>query len=344
MKAAPMPIDLRSDTVTKPTVEMRAAMASADVGDDVYGEDPSAIALESRVATLLGKQAALFVPSGTMGNQVAIMCHSQRGDEVYAGEGSHCIWYESGAGAAFGGVQFVEVGKGGLYDASELAAALKPIAYYCPNPRLVVVENTHNRGGGKVFPASAVDGIAKLAKERGLALHLDGARIWNAAIASGTSEMALAAPFDTVSVCFSKGLGAPVGSVLAGSAETILRARRFRKMLGGGMRQIGGLAAACSYALDHHRARLASDHANARRFAELVTRAPGVSIETPQTNIAMVDLDRDAAPVAAALAERGVLVSAFGAKRLRVVTHLDVGEAEIERAAGELCALLGKRP
>lgn len=339
-----MPIDLRSDTVTRPTAEMRAAMAKAEVGDDVYGEDPSAIALESRVAALLGKQAALFVPSGTMGNQIAIMCHSQRGDEVYTGEGSHCIWYESGAGAAWSGVQFVEVGKGGLYEASELAAALKPIAYYCPNPRVVVVENTHNRGGGKVFPSSAVDGIATLAKERGLALHLDGARIWNAAIASGATEKALAAPFDTVSVCFSKGLGAPIGSVLAGSAETILRARRFRKMLGGGMRQIGGLAAACSYALDHHRARLADDHANARRFAEIVAAAPGTTIEQPETNIVMVDLDRDAGPMAAALAARGVLVSAFGPKRLRVVTHLDVGPSEIERATRELCALLAVRP
>lgn len=338
-----MPIDLRSDTVTKPTAEMRAVMARADVGDDVYAEDPSALALEARVAELLGKQAALFVPSGTMGNQIAIMCHSQRGDEVYTGEGSHCVWYESGAGAAWSGVQFVEVGKGGLYDAGELGAALKPIAYYCPNPRLVVVENTHNRGGGKVFPAASVAGIADLARQRGLALHLDGARIWNAAVASATTEKTLAAPFDTVSVCFSKGLGAPIGSVLAGSSETMLRARRFRKMLGGGMRQIGGLAAACSYALDHHRARLATDHENARRFADIVAAAPGTSIEKPETNIVMVDLDRDAGPVATSLAERGVLVSAFGPRRLRVVTHLDVDTAAIERAAGELSALLTVR-
>jgi threonine aldolase len=340
----PMPIDLRSDTVTKPTAEMRAAMAAADVGDDVYGEDPSAQALEARVADLLGKEAALFVPSGTMGNQLAILCHSQRGDEVYTGAGSHCIWYESGAGAAWSGVQFVEVGAGGLFDASELSAALKPIAYYCPNPRLVVVENTHNRGGGKVFPAAAVAGIAELARERGLALHLDGARLWNAAIASGASEKALAAPFDTVSVCFSKGLGAPIGSVLSGRAETIVRARRFRKMLGGGMRQIGGLAAACAYALDNHRTRLATDHENARRFAEIAATAAGARVEAPETNIVMVDLDREAGPVAAALAQRGILVSAFGPERLRVVTHLDVGAAEVEQAAEELRTLLAVRP
>ena len=338
-----MPIDLRSDTVTKPTAEMRAAMAKAEVGDDVYGEDPSALALEARVADLLGKQAALFVPSGTMGNQIAILCHTQRGDEVYTGEGSHCIWYESGAGAAWSGVQFVEVGKGGIYEATELARALKPIAYYCPNPRLVVVENTHNRGGGKVFPREAVAGIAALARERGLALHLDGARLWNAAVASGTSERDLAAPFDTVSVCFSKGLGAPIGSVLAGTRETIGRARRFRKMLGGGMRQIGGLAAACAYALDHHRERLGQDHENARRLAEIVASSASATVEKPETNIVMVDLDRDAGPVAAALAERGVLVSSFGPRRLRVVTHLDVARRDVERAAEELCTLLAGR-
>jgi len=337
-----MLMDLRSDTVTKPSAGMRQAMAAADVGDDVYGEDPGAHALEARVAQLLGKEAALFVPSGTMGNQIAILCHSQRGDEVYAGEGSHCIWYESGASSAWSGVQLVEVGKGGIFSAAELLAALKPIAYYCPNPRLVVVENTHNRGGGKVFPPALVSEIAAAAKRHSLGLHLDGARLWNASVASGLSEHELAAPFDTVSVCFSKGLGAPVGSVLAGSRETIQRARRFRKMLGGGMRQIGVLTAACVYALDHHRARLADDHTNARAFAETVRASGRATVETPETNIAMIDLNQEAAAVSAVLAKRGVLLSAFGPKRLRVVTHMDVSAADVERAARETVAVLSE--
>ena len=223
------PIDLRSDTVTKPTPAMRDVMAQAEVGDDVYGEDPSVRALEEQVAALLGKEAALFVPSGTMSNQIALLCHTSRGDEVYVGEGSHCAYYESGAGAAWSGVQFAEVGRGGIYDAKALALAIRPRAFYMPNPRLVVVENTHNRGGGKIFPAGEVDAIAKTARDKGLALHLDGARIWNASAASGISERGLAAPFDTVSVCFSKGLGAPVGSALLGNRETIGRAHRFRK-------------------------------------------------------------------------------------------------------------------
>ncbi|NUP12993.1 MAG: aminotransferase class I/II-fold pyridoxal phosphate-dependent enzyme [Polyangiaceae bacterium] len=338
-----MPIDLRSDTVTKPTAAMKRAMVEADLGDDVYGEDPSARALEERVAVLLGKEAALFVPSGTMGNQIAIACLTERGDEVYAGEGSHCIWYESGAAGAYSGVQLVEVGKGGLFTADELAATLKPVAYYCPNPRVVVVENTHNRGGGKVFPQTEVLRVAAVAKERGLSLHLDGARLWNAAAASGLSERELAAPFDTVSVCFSKGLGAPVGSALAGPAATIKKARRIRKMLGGGMRQVGILASACNFALEHHRARLATDHDNAKRFAAIASKGRGVRIETPETNIAMVDLEIDAAPIASVLAARGVLTSPFGPRRLRVVTHLDVTTAEVEQAAAALVSALEER-
>lgn len=340
MLPAAMPIDLRSDTVTQPTAAMRRAMAEAAVGDDVYAEDPSARALEERVAALLGKEAGLFVPSGTMGNQIAIACHTERGDEVYAGEGSHCIWYESGAAGAWSGVQLVEVGRGGLFSAGELEAALKPRAYYCPNPRLVVLENTHNRGGGRVFPQADVLAVASAARAHGLALHLDGARLWNAAVASGRSERELCEPFDTVSVCFSKGLGAPVGSLLAGARARIEKARRLRKMLGGGMRQIGVLTAACSHALEHHRTRLAEDHRNAATFAELARRVPGVTVEPPETNIVMVDLDRDAAPVAAALAARGVLVSPFGPRRLRAVTHLDVSAAQVAEAASVLGSVL----
>jgi threonine aldolase len=334
-------IDLRSDTVTKPSAPMREAMARAEVGDDIYGEDPMVRALEERVADLLGKEAALFVPSGTMGNQIALLCLARPGDEVYAGEGSHCAWYESGAAGAWAGVQIVEVGRGGLFDARELAAAIKPRAFYCPNPRAVVVENTHNRGGGRVFPQAAVREIERVARAEGLSLHLDGARLWNAAVATGLSEREMAAPFDTASVCFSKGLGAPVGSALAASRETIERARRLRKMLGGAMRQAGIVAAGALYALEHHRARLAADHESARRFADVVRSSGRAEVASPETNIAMVDLAVDAEPVVRALAARGVLVSAFGPRRLRVVTHLDVSAEEVARAAEALVDVCG---
>jgi threonine aldolase len=323
---------------------MKRAMAQAEVGDDVYGEDPTARALEQRIAALLGKEAALFVPSGTMGNQLAILSQTERADEVYAGQGSHCIWYESGAGAAWSGVQLVEVGSGGLFTAAELEAAIKPQAYYMPRPRLVVVENTHNRGGGKVFPQDEATRIAALARREGLAVHLDGARLWNAAAATGASLEELAAPFDTVSVCFSKGLGAPIGSALAGPSAVVRRAHRFRKMLGGGMRQVGMLAAACLHAIEHHRGRLIEDHDNARRFARVVADAPGVSVEAPQTNIVMVDLDVDAANVVARLAEKDVLAAPFATRRIRVVTHLDVTAQQVEEAARAFVAVLRETP
>jgi threonine aldolase len=264
------PIDLRSDTVTRPTPAMRDAMARAEVGDDVYGEDPSVKRLEAEVAGLLGKEAALFVPSGTMGNQLALLCHTERGDEVYAGEGSHCIWYESGAAAAWSGVQLVEVGRGGIFDAEELERAIKPPAYYMPRPRLLVVENTHNRGGGRVWPLAQLGEVCDAARRRGLALHLDGARLWNASVASAESPATLARAFDSVSVCFSKGLGAPVGSALAGSKPLIEKAHRLRKMLGGGMRQVGVLAAAASYAIEHH---IGPARARPRERARLRERA-----------------------------------------------------------------------
>ncbi|MFI5308392.1 MAG: low-specificity L-threonine aldolase [Polyangiales bacterium] len=332
-------IDLRSDTVTQPSAAMREAMARAEVGDDVYGEDPTVNRLQERAAELLGKQAALFVPTGTMANQIALLCHCQRGDEVLAGEANHCVLYESGAGSAWAGVSFCIVGSGGLFDAQQMLAAVKPPEYHFPRTRLVALENTHNRGGGRVFPQADVLAIAKAAAERGLALHIDGARVWNAAIATGLSPAALASPADTVSACFSKGLGAPAGSVLAGSTELMARAHRFRKMLGGGMRQAGVLAAAALYALDHNRERLADDHANARLLATGLSRIAGVACDGAQveTNIVNFDLPgKDARRFAIEAASRGVRLNAIGPSRLRAVTHLDVSEQDIRTALEHL--------
>ncbi|HVU34047.1 MAG TPA: low-specificity L-threonine aldolase [Opitutaceae bacterium] len=329
-------IELRSDTFTRPTAAMRSAMAHAEVGDDVWGEDPTAGALERRAAEILGKQAALFVPSGTMANQVALLLHCRPGDDVIVGRGSHTRLYESGAGAAWAGVQFTEIGSAdGTFDAAGLDEACLPPDPNLPRTRLVAIENTHNRGGGRIWPMAQLETVVAKARERGLALHLDGARIWNAAAATGRPERELAAPFDTVSACFSKGLGAPVGSVIAGSAEAIDRARRFRKMLGGGMRQVGVLCAAALYALEHHRARLAEDHANARRLADGLAGLPGVRIDptTVETNIVVFELEHIAA---AALAQRaaagGVHIGPIAPRRLRAVTHLDVDSAGIDRA------------
>jgi threonine aldolase len=329
------PIDLRSDTVTQPTPAMREAMARAEVGDDVYGEDPTVRALEERVAALLGKEAALFVTSGSMGNQLAIAVQTQPGDEVIVGEGAHPVFYEAGAGPALSGVQFAVAGHGGLYVAGEMEAVVKPRAYYAPRTSLVCVENTHNRAGGRVFPQSDAKAIAERARALGLHVHLDGARLWNAAAKTGLSERDLAAPFDTVSVCFSKGLGAPVGSAFVSTRENVERARRFRKMWGGGMRQAGIVAAGALFALEHHRARLADDHASARRFAELVAVAPGLRVDLAgvETNIVNVDTDVPAEDVARTARELGLLLNASGPKRLRAVTHLDVSPADVERAA-----------
>jgi threonine aldolase len=333
----PSPIDLRSDTVTRPSAAMRRAMAEAEVGDDVYGEDPTVLRLEERVAALLGKEAALFVSSGTMGNQVAILCQTRPGDEVVVGEGAHCAFYESGAAAALAGVQTIHAGRGGLFGAAELEAVIKPVHDVHPRTSLVAIENTHNRAGGRVFPQADVLAIAAVARARGLALHLDGARLWNAAAATGLSPAELGAPFDTVNVCFSKGLGAPVGSALCGSRDLVRAARRFRKMLGGGMRQAGILAAGALYALEHNLARVAEDHAAARTLAEALRAVGEARVGEVETNIVNVDVPGVSAErVAEAAARRGVLVGASGPERIRAVTHLDVAAADVAPAARAL--------
>jgi threonine aldolase len=336
-------VDLRSDTVTRPGAAMRAAMATAEVGDDVYGEDPSVTRLEQRVAALLGKPRALFVPSGTMANQIAIALHTRRGDELIIGEGAHCQLFESGAAAAISGVQFAVAGSGGLFDASDLDAQVKSPAYYLPRTALVAIENTHNRAGGRIFPQPQIERIRERARQHGLALHLDGARLWNAAIATARSLDELAAPFDTISVCFSKGLGAPVGSALVGSEELLAGARRLRRMLGGAMRQSGVLAAAALFALDHNFERLAEDHAHAKLLGQRLARAHGarVELQSIETNIVNVELTTaDADAVIHAAAEQGVLIGSIAPRVLRLVTHLDVSEAGVARAGDVLCRVI----
>ncbi|HEY0713258.1 MAG TPA: low-specificity L-threonine aldolase [Polyangia bacterium] len=344
------PIDLRSDTVTKPSPGMRQAMAAAEVGDDVFAEDPTVRALEERAAALLGKEAALFVPSGTMANQIALKLHCQPGDEVIVGQGAHVYYYEAGAGAAFAGVQFAVVGDGaagpvqdpvqeGRFTGGDVVAALKPVDNPHSAPtRLVCVENTHNRAGGVVWSPVQIADVAAAARQHGLALHLDGARLLNAAVALDLPASALAGPFDTTSLCFSKGLGAPVGSVLAGAREQMIRARRFRRMFGGGMRLAGVLAAAALYALDHNVVRLREDHENARRLADGLSGIPGLVVHATSiaTNIVVASLDERhpaAAAVAVALREAGVLALALGPRTLRFVTHLDVSSEQCAAAA-----------
>ncbi|MDB4971845.1 MAG: Low-specificity L-threonine aldolase [Myxococcaceae bacterium] len=328
-------IDLRSDTVTRPSPGMRRAMAAAEVGDDVYGEDPTAQRLEHLTAELLGKEAALFVPSGTMANQIALLLHCRPGDAVVVGEGTHLMAFESGAAAAWAGVQFSVAGKGGLFDVAELRDAVQPPHDLLPRSRLVVLENTHNRAGGAVWPRERARAVSQQARELGLALHLDGARLWNAAAATGDSLAELAAIADTVSVCFSKGLGAPVGSALVGSRDAIAAGRRLRKMLGGGMRQVGVLCAAALYAVEQQRERLREDHALARRLAAGLASVAGLSVLPVETNIVLVDLlDRAAAEYVAHLRMRDVLVNAVTPTRLRAVVHRDLEAAHIDAALG----------
>ncbi|HET7527278.1 MAG TPA: GntG family PLP-dependent aldolase [Burkholderiaceae bacterium] len=341
------PIDLRSDTVTRPTDGMRAAMAAAPVGDDQYGEDLTTNRLQARMAELLGKEAALWLPTGTMANQVALRTLTRPGDEVVACREAHVAWHEVGGAAANAGVQIVEVGRGGVFGADELRAAAKPRNFpIFPNSTLVTIENTHNRAGGVVVPQADVEGVCAVARELGMASFLDGARLWNASVASGVALHELAAPFDLVSVAFSKGLGAPGGSLLAGSKALIAAAHRHRQRMGGAMRQNGIFGAAALYALDHHLQRLAEDHANARAFAEGICASAAVQLDlaTVQTNIVVFQLPEslpiDAPTLSARARERGVLVNAMGARTVRAVTHLDVSRAQCERAADVLVALL----
>jgi threonine aldolase len=335
------PIDLRSDTVTLPTPAMRAAMAAAAVGDDQFGEDPTVNQLQERIASLLGKAAALWLPTGTMANQLALRLLTRPGDDVIVSRESHTVWHETGGGAANAGVQFTEIGAQGVFSVQEFLAARKPrghISY--PPTTLLEIENTHNRAGGVIFPFEDAQRVCDAAREHGVSTYLDGARLWNAAIATGIPLARLAAPFDLVGVALSKGLGAPGGSLVAGSRELIGQAVRCRRMLGGAMRQVGIFAAAALYALDHHLERLADDHANARRIAERLAASSGIILDlaTVQTNIVFFDLapqGPDAATVVTRARERGVLLFAFGPKRLRAVTHLDVSRESCERA-GEI--------
>ena len=342
----PVPIDLRSDTVTRPTAAMRAAMADAPVGDDQYGEDPTANRLQAQMAELLGKEAALWLPSGTMANQVALRVLTRPGDEAITSRESHAGWHESGGAAANAGVQLVEIGERGTFSVEDVEAAIKPrnLPVYAPTT-LLEIENTHNRAGGVVFAQEEVVRCCALARSRGLATFLDGARLWNASVACGLPEAELAAPFDLVAVSFSKGLGAPGGSLLAGSRERIAAATRHRRMMGGAMRQIGSFAAAALHAVDRHRGRLAEDHDNARRLATGLADIAHVRLDlaTVQTNIVVFALApeaMDAASLVASARERGVLVGAFGPRIVRAVTHLDVSREAVDRAARVLRELL----
>jgi threonine aldolase len=331
MSASPV-VDLRSDTVTRPTAAMRAAMAAAEVGDDVFGDDPTVNALQARIAEVLGKEAALFVTSGTQGNLVATLSHCARGDEAIVGQHAHTYRYEAGGAAVLGSVQPqpLEHAPDGSLPLEAIAAAIKPRDAHYARTRLLCLENTI---GGKVLGLDYLRAATDLARARGLATHLDGARLFNAAVALGGDPYVrareIASHFDTVSVCFSKGLGAPVGSALVGPRALVDDARRWRKMLGGGMRQAGVLAAAALHALEHHVRRLADDHALARRFAEGLAGLPGLSIEPPQTNMVFADA-KDPPALVKHLATRGVL--ATGYDRLRFVMHLDVDAAGIDRA------------
>jgi threonine aldolase len=332
-------IDLRSDTVTRPTLAMREAMMRAEVGDDVFGDDPTVAALEHEVARVAGKEAALFVTSGTMGNQIAIATQTRPGDDVIVGEGAHPIFYEAGAAAALSGVQFSVAGRGGFYTPDELEAAMHPRVAWAPRTSLVAIENTHNRAGGRVWPHAAARAVAERARAHGLASHLDGARIWNASVACGVDVATLCAPFDTVSVCFSKGLGAPVGSAFCGPRELVVEARRVRKRWGGAMRQSGILAAAALYALAHHRKRLVEDHANARALAERLAAVEGarVDLAAVETNLVNIDVTPPATEVAREANALGLLIGASAPHRLRAATHLDVSREQIE-SAGEILA------
>lgn len=330
-------LDLRSDTVTRPSPEMRRAMAEAEVGDDVFNEDPTVRRLEEAVAARLGKEAALFVPSGTMANQLAIGAQCRPGDELIADGNSHCIQFETGALAALWGVQHRPIaGDRGRFSAQDVKAAVRPVTDWYPRSRMLCLENTHNRGGGSVWPLAQFEAVTSAGREAGLSIHLDGARLFNAEVASGVPAAAFARPVDTVSVCFSKGLGAPVGSAVAGTRAFVQEARRLRKRLGGGMRQVGILAAAALWALEHNVTRLQEDHASAKRLAAGLAELKDVSVDVSrtETNMVFVEFPQAAAEACAWLAEQGVLAAPEGStpRMVRLVTHLDAPLVFIEEA------------
>jgi len=340
-------VDLRSDTVTKPTPAMRKAMAEAEVGDDVFGEDPTVNALQEKVATLLGKEAAIFVPTGTMANQLAIKSHTQPGDEVIIEASSHPYNFEGGAGAALSGVQFCCIkGDRGILEASQIEEAIRPEDHHFAVSRLIGLENTHNRGGGTIYPLKKMIEINQLARARGLMIHLDGARLWNASVATGIKPHEYALWADSVSVCLSKGLGAPIGSLVAGTKTFIDRVHRFRKMFGGGMRQVGIMAGAGLYALDHHIERLKEDHQHAKQLAMGLKDLKAISIHPDhvETNIVIFDVThtgRTAPQLSEVMKKEGVLIHAFGKTQVRLVTHLDVSREDIEIALKTFEKVLG---
>jgi threonine aldolase len=332
-------IDLRSDTVTKPTPAMREAMAKAEVGDDVYGEDPTVNRLEAMAAELLGKEAAVFVPTGVMGNQLALRLHTRPGDEVIVESSSHLIRYEGGSASSLSGVQLCCVpGDRGRLSPESVKAAIRPKNLHYPPTTLVCLEQTHNVGGGSIYPLETIHQITEVVRTHGLALHLDGARLFNAVVKTGVSAADYARPFDTVSFCLSKGLGAPVGSMVVSNTACVETLRRLRKVFGGGMRQVGILAAAGVYALEHHIARLAEDHANAHFLATLLQDIPGVVVDVMavETNMVMFQVPRSPKTTEMLLAdcrEAGVLLNAMGERAFRVVTHLDVNHQDMVAAS-----------
>ena len=337
-------IDLRSDTVTKPSPAMREAMAHAEVGDDVFGEDPTVNRLQEVAARLLGKEAALFVPSGTMGNQLSVRLHTKPGDEIIVEAGAHVVRYESGAAAGLSGVQTRWLpGTRGILEVDEIEAAIRPPDYHNPPTTLICLENTHNRGGGTIYPLATIKAIRKVAEALGIAMHLDGARLFNAVVATGVPAAEYARHFETVTFCLSKGLGAPVGSLICADQERVVKLRRLRKMFGGGMRQAGIIAAGGLYALEHNITRLAEDHVHAKRLAATLAALPGVRINPAhvETNIVVFDISetrRRAEEVLALLKAEGLLLVPFSPTTLRAVTHLDVSRDQIEQA----CDILKK--
>lgn len=339
-------VDLRSDTVTRPTPAMKRAMMEAELGDDVLGDDPTVIRLQERVAELLGKEAAVFVPSGSMANQTAIKAQTRSGDEIIAHQDSHIYHYEAGAPAGLSGCSLrLLPGARGLFTAAAARAAVRPGDSHFPRSSLIVVENTHNRGGGTCWSLEEIAALRGVADDCGLTMHLDGARLMNACVAKGRRPQEYARFFDTVSTCFSKGLGAPVGSAVAGTKETMRRVHRYRKMFGGGMRQAGILAAAALYALDHHVDRLAEDHAHARRLAEGIAELPGVTVDLDavETNIVYFEI-AERLGTGKELCERlrgeGVWMMAVAPQRVRAVTHLDVSRVDLDRAIAVLREVL----